>query len=148
MAVTNFYKREDAPLDALEGKKIAVIGYGNQGHAHSLNLRDKGIEVAVAELEGSDNYMLAIEHGFSPIDIKRACEEATLIIVTIPDEIQASVYADYIAPNLEMLNLKMAVVEHLEQPPHVVLYGLLYGIGYTIIILLLTIVIFSKRDLK
>lgn len=54
----------------------------------------------------------------------------------------------YIAPNLEMLNLKMAVVEHLEQPPHFVLYGLLYGIGYTLIILLLTVAIFSKRDLK
>lgn len=54
----------------------------------------------------------------------------------------------YFAPNLEMLNLKMAVVEHLEQPPHAVLYGLFYGIGYTLIILLLTIAIFSKRDLK
>ncbi len=54
----------------------------------------------------------------------------------------------YIVPNLEMLNLKMAVVEHLEQPPHAVLFGLLYGMGYIFLLLLLTIIIFSKRDLK
>ena len=54
----------------------------------------------------------------------------------------------YIIPNLEMLNLKMAVVEHLEQPPYAVLYGLLYGVGYILILLLLTIAVFSKRDLK
>ncbi len=54
----------------------------------------------------------------------------------------------YIVPNLEMLNLKMAVVEHLEQPPHDVLFGLLYGVGYIFLLLLLTVIIFSKRDLK
>ncbi|MBN2030648.1 ABC transporter permease subunit [bacterium] len=54
----------------------------------------------------------------------------------------------YIVPNLEILNLKMAVVEHLEQPPHAVLFGLLYGMGYILLLLLLTIIIFSKRDLK
>jgi ketol-acid reductoisomerase len=54
MAATIYYK-EDAPIDALKGNKVAVIGYGSQGHAHSLNLRDSGIEVAVAELEGTAN---------------------------------------------------------------------------------------------
>ncbi|MHC4571590.1 MAG: ketol-acid reductoisomerase, partial [Planctomycetota bacterium] len=48
------YYEKDAPIDALKGKKVAVIGYGSQGHAHSLNLRESGIEVAVAELEGTD----------------------------------------------------------------------------------------------
>jgi ketol-acid reductoisomerase len=99
MAVTINYK-EDAPIDALKGKKVAVIGYGSQGHAHSLNLRDSGIEVAVAELAGTDNFKLAVEHGFAPTDVKQACEGATLIIVTLPDEIQAKVYADQIGPNL------------------------------------------------
>ncbi len=58
MALTIYYEK-DAPIDALKGKKVAVIGYGSQGHAHSLNLRDSGIEVAVAELPGTDNYKLA-----------------------------------------------------------------------------------------
>ncbi|MHC4073295.1 MAG: ketol-acid reductoisomerase [Planctomycetota bacterium] len=99
MAVTIYYK-EDAPIDALKGKKVAVIGYGSQGHAHSLNLRDSGIEVAAAELEGTANYKLAVEHGLVPTDIKQACEGATLIIVTLPDEIQAKVYAGQIGPCL------------------------------------------------
>ena len=65
MALTIYYEK-DASLVALKGKKVAVIGYGSQGHAHSQNLRDSGIEVAVAELEGTDNFKLAQEHGFSP----------------------------------------------------------------------------------
>jgi ketol-acid reductoisomerase len=99
MALKIHYEK-DAPIDPLKGKKVAVIGYGSQGHAHSLNLRDSGIEVAVAELEGTDNFKLAQEHGFTPVDIKTAINGATLIIVTIPDEIQAKVYAEQIAPNL------------------------------------------------
>ena len=99
MAAKIYYDK-DAPIDALKGKKVTVIGYGSQGHAHSLNLRDSGIEVAVAELEGTDNFKLAIEHGFAPVDVKTAMDGATLIIVTLPDEIQAKVYADAIGPNL------------------------------------------------
>ena len=99
MALKIYYEK-DAPIDALKGKKVAVIGYGSQGHAHSLNLRDSGIEVAVAELEGADNFKLAEEHGFTPGDIKTAMDDSTLIIVTVPDEIQARVYKEQIAPNL------------------------------------------------
>ena len=99
MALKIYYEK-DAPIDALKGKKVAVIGYGSQGHAHSLNLRDSGIEVAVAELEGTDNFKLAEEHGFTPGDIKTAMDGATLIIVTAPDEVQARVYKEQISPNL------------------------------------------------
>jgi ketol-acid reductoisomerase len=99
MAVKIYYEK-DAPIDALKGRKVAVIGYGSQGHAHSLNLRDSGIEVAVAELEGTDNFKLAVEHGFTPGDIKTAMAGATLVIITLPDEVQAKVYKDAIAPNL------------------------------------------------
>jgi len=99
MAAKIYYEK-DAPIDALKGKKVAVIGYGSQGHAHSLNLRDSGIEVAVAELQGTDNFKLAVKHGFAPTNIKSAMDGATLIIVTVPDEMQAKVYAEQIAPNL------------------------------------------------
>ena len=99
MALKIYYEK-DAPIDALKGKKVAVIGYGSQGHAHSLNLRDSGIKVAVAELEGTDNYKLSQEHGFKPVDIKTAMDGATLVIVTVPDEMQAKVYAEQIAPNM------------------------------------------------
>ncbi|HLB74490.1 MAG TPA: hypothetical protein VJJ98_10760, partial [Sedimentisphaerales bacterium] len=99
MAVRMYYE-EDAPIGPLKGKKVAVIGYGSQGHAHSLNLRDSGIKVSVAELKGTDNFKLAIKHGFSPGDIKTAMEGAALIIVTLPDELQAKIYKSQIEPNL------------------------------------------------
>jgi ketol-acid reductoisomerase len=91
----------DCPLDVLVSGKVAVIGYGSQGHAHSQNLRDSKVDVAVAEIEGTDNYRLAQKHGFSPSSIEAACRGATLVIVTVPDEVQAGVYAEQIAPVLE-----------------------------------------------
>jgi ketol-acid reductoisomerase len=99
--MVTIYYEQDAPLDALQSKKVAVIGYGSQGHAHSQNLRDSGIEVAVAELQGTDNYKLAEQHGFEPTDIKTAMEGATLIIITLPDEMQQKIYAEHIKPNLQ-----------------------------------------------
>jgi len=95
------YYEADCPMDVLKSVKVAVIGYGSQGHAHSQNLRDSGIEVAVAEIEGTDNYRLARQHGFSPCSIENACRDAALIIVTVPDEIQAKVYSDRIGPVLK-----------------------------------------------
>ena len=100
MAATIYYE-QDAPIDPLSGKKVAVIGYGSQGHAHSLNLRDSGVTVAVAELEGTPNFKLAVEHGFKPSDIATAVDGAALIIVTLPDEVQGKVYEGSIAPNLK-----------------------------------------------
>jgi ketol-acid reductoisomerase len=100
MALKIYYEA-DAPIDALKGKRVAVIGYGSQGHAHSLNLRDSGIEVAVAELKGTANHKLAVEHGFKPTDIKTAIDGVTLIIVTLPDEVQAKIYKSEIEPNMK-----------------------------------------------
>src|SRR5512136_681904 len=101
MMVAKIYYEQDAPIAPLQGKKVAVIGYGSQGHAHSQNLRDSGIEVGVAELPGTDNYRLAIEHGFKPGDIRTAMNGAALIIVTLPDELQGKIYQTQIAPNLK-----------------------------------------------
>ena len=81
----------------MEGKTIAVIGYGSQGHAHSQNMRDSGLNVIVAELEGTANYNLAKEHGFDPISAAEAVNQGDLIVITLPDEVQAKVYESVIA---------------------------------------------------
>ncbi|MGD0786263.1 MAG: ketol-acid reductoisomerase [Sedimentisphaerales bacterium] len=99
--MAKIYYQKDAPIGPLKGKKVAVIGFGSQGHAHSLNLRDSGIKVAVAELKGTDNYKLAVKYGFKPGDIKTAMNGATLIIITLPDEMQAKIYDTQIKPNLK-----------------------------------------------
>ncbi|HBG27405.1 MAG: ketol-acid reductoisomerase [Planctomycetes bacterium GWF2_41_51] len=99
--MAKIYYQKQAPITPLKGKKVAVVGYGSQGHAHSLNLRDSGIKVAVAELKGTANFKLAQKHGFKPSDIKKAMEDAALIIITLPDEMQAGIYENQIKPNLK-----------------------------------------------
>src|SRR6195952_113345 len=83
---------KDAPLDALKGKNVAIIGFGSQGHAHALNLRDSGVKVVVANRKDSTNGRLAIEHGFEPIGVDDAVKQGDLIVVTLPDEVQPEVY--------------------------------------------------------
>jgi ketol-acid reductoisomerase len=100
MPVTVYYEK-DASLDTLKGKTIAVLGYGSQGHAHSLNLRDSGLKVIVAQRPGSKNYELAKQHGFSPTSVAEAVKAADVILMALPDEIQASVYRNEIQGNLK-----------------------------------------------
>src|SRR5262245_47218433 len=92
---------KDAPLDALKGKTVAVLGFGSQGHAHSLNLRDSGVKVIVANRKDSPNGKLAMEHGFEPMSVEDAVKAGDLIIMTLPDEVQPGVYNKSIAPNLK-----------------------------------------------
>ena len=90
--MAKIYYDKDANLSLIKGRTIGIVGFGSQGHAHSQNLRDSGIKVQVAELPDTDNYKLAIEHGFKPTDIAGAVKNAALIIVTLPDEVQSKVY--------------------------------------------------------
>jgi ketol-acid reductoisomerase len=92
---------QDAPLDALKGKTVAILGFGSQGHAHGQNLRDSGVKVIVANRKDSPNGRLAIQAGFEPMPVEDAVKAADLIIVTLPDEVQPGVYAKSIAPNLK-----------------------------------------------
>lgn len=92
---------QDADLGLFNGKKVAVVGYGSQGHAQAQNLRDSGVEVIVAQRPGSANYDLAVSHGFKPVSVKEAAEIADVIQILLPDEVQASVYKNDIAPNLK-----------------------------------------------
>jgi ketol-acid reductoisomerase len=92
---------KDAPLDALKGKTVAILGYGSQGHAHAQNLRDSGVKVIVANRRDSSNGRLAAEHGFDPMPVDQAVQQGDLVIVTLPDEVQPEVYNKSIGPNLK-----------------------------------------------
>lgn len=100
MAATMYYEK-DADLKYLKGKKIAVIGYGSQGHAHSQNLRDSGCDVIVAEVPGTDNYKIAEEHKFKPVSASEAAAAADLIIFTLPDELHKMVYDNEVAKHMK-----------------------------------------------
>ena len=95
------YYEQDAPIDGLKGKKVAVVGYGSQGHAHSQNSATAGSKWLWPSWKGPTTTSCAQEHGFTPSDIKTAIDGAALIIITLPDEIQAKVYESQIAPNLQ-----------------------------------------------
>src|SRR5262245_34342030 len=87
---------ENAPLEPLKGKTIAVVGFGNQGQAHALNLRDSGLHVIVANRPGSPNGRLARQLGFDPLPIAEAVRQADLIVVALPDEVQPQVFGQSI----------------------------------------------------
>lgn len=98
--MAKMYYDQDADLNLLQGKKIAIIGYGSQGHAHAQNLRDSGLSVIVAQRPGGDNYQAAVNDGFTPMSVADAAKEADLIQILLPDQIQAYVYKNEIAPYL------------------------------------------------
>ena len=91
----------DADMTALAGKKVAIIGYGSQGHAHALNLRDSGVEVVVGLREGSSSVAKAEEQGLEVKSIEQATAEGDIVMVLAPDQVQRTVYAEQIAPNLK-----------------------------------------------
>src|SRR5512142_2042080 len=91
----------DVDKGALRGKKIAIIGYGSQGHAQAQNLRDSGVEVVIGQRPGSANYDKAVEDGFSPVSAKEAAEAADVIQMLIPDHMQAAVYREDVAPSMK-----------------------------------------------
>jgi len=99
MAIKVYYDR-DANKKVLEGKKVAIIGYGSQGHAQAQNLRDSGVEVIVAQRPGSRNYQLAREHGFNPVSAYEASKEADIVQLLVPDQVQREVYYGEIAENM------------------------------------------------
>ena len=91
---------DDADLSIIQGKKVAVIGYGSQGHAHSLNLRDSGVDVRVGLAEGSPSKAKAEAEGLRVLTVADAVKEADLVVILTPDQVQRHVYADHIKPNL------------------------------------------------
>jgi len=100
MAVEIFYD-DDADLSIIQGRKVAVIGYGSQGHAHSLSLRDSGVDVRIGLPEGSKSRAKAEEQGLRVLTPAEASAEADLIMILAPDTKQRHIYEQDIAPNLK-----------------------------------------------
>ena len=92
---------QDVNWEVMKGKKVAIIGYGSQGHAHALNLKDSGIDVVVGLYEGSKSIAKAQAAGLEVKSVPEAVKEADITMILIPDEKQADVYAKEIAPNLK-----------------------------------------------
>lgn len=101
-----FYQ-EDCNLSMLEGKTIAVIGYGSQGHAHALNAKESGCNVIIGLYEGSKSWKRAEEQGFTVYTAAEAAKKADIIMILINDELQADMYKKDIEPNLEPGNMLM-----------------------------------------
>ena len=106
MANRIFYQ-EDCNLGLLDGKTIAIIGYGSQGHAHALNLKESGCNVIVGLYEGSKSWKKAEEQGFKVYTAAEAAKQADIIMILINDEKQADLYKKDIEPNLEAGNMLM-----------------------------------------
>ena len=120
--MANIYYDKDANLDLLKGKKIAIIGYGSQGHAHSLNLKDGGFDVRVGLYKGSKSWGKAQAAGLTVKLAADAAAEADIIMMLVPDNTAARVYKESIAPNLasgKMLMFAHGFVIHYSQvlPP-------------------------------
>ncbi len=101
------YYDDDADLSTLEGKKIAILGYGSQGHAQAQNLRDSGCDVMIGQRRGGPNYELSKSHGFEPVSVAEATKKADIVNLLLPDEVQADIYREHIRDNLQPGNILM-----------------------------------------
>jgi len=99
-----FYDK-DIKIDILKGKKIAIIGYGSQGHAHAQNLRESGMDVIVGELKGSKPWNMAKQKGFDVYPTDEASKMADIIMILVPDDVQRDIFYKYIEPNLKDGNI-------------------------------------------
>ncbi len=99
--MAKLYYDQDADLSLLSGKTVAVIGYGSQGHAHALNLRDSGVSVVVGLHEGSKSRTKAEAEGLTVLSVAEAAQRADVIMMLVPDTMQAQIYTEHIAPHLE-----------------------------------------------
>ncbi len=99
--MSKIYYQSDCDINLLKGKTVAIVGYGSQGHAHALNLRDSGVNVVVGLYEGSKSWAVAEKAGFKVMTAADATKAADIIMILTPDERQAKIYKESILPNLE-----------------------------------------------
>jgi len=107
MSDAKIYYQKDCDLNHLKGKKVAIIGYGSQGHAHALNLHESGVDVIVGLYEGSKSWAKAEKQGMKVFTAAEAAKQADIIMILINDEKQAAMYKKDIEPNLEPGNMLM-----------------------------------------
>ena len=105
--MAKIFYQEDCNLSLLDGKTIAVIGYGSQGHAHALNAKESGCHVIIGLYEGSKSWAKAEAQGFEVYTAAEAAKKADIIMILINDELQAAMYKKDIEPNLEAGNMLM-----------------------------------------
>ena len=98
--MVTIYREQDAKLELLKGKTIAILGYGSQGHAHANNLKESGFNVIVGELPGGENEKKAKEAGFEVSDAASAVKKADVVVMLLPDELQGGIYRAAVGPNL------------------------------------------------
>src|SRR4030042_3880620 len=94
------YYDKDADLGLLKGKKGAILGFGSQGHAQALNLRDSGVDVLVSEVSGTPNYELAVKYGFKPVSAAEAAAQAQVVQILTQDHVQAMLYENDLKPHM------------------------------------------------
>ncbi|HHW50923.1 MAG TPA: ketol-acid reductoisomerase [Pseudoclavibacter sp.] len=99
--MAEIYYDDDADLSIIQSKKVAVIGYGSQGHAHALNLRDSGVDVTIGLKPGSKSIQKAEEAGFTVKTPAEATQGADVVVILAPDQVQRFIYAESIAPNIK-----------------------------------------------
>ncbi len=99
--MAKLYYDQDADLNLLDGKTVAVIGYGSQGHAHALNLKDSGVSVVIGLHEGSKSKAKAEADGLQVFSVAEAASRADIVMMLVPDTKQADIYETSIAPNLK-----------------------------------------------
>src|SRR6202161_3141972 len=99
--MTKTYHDQDADLSLIQGKKVAIVGYGSQGHAHALNLRDSGVDVRVGLPETSKSRAKAEAEGLRVVTPAEAAAEADVIMILAPDTAHRRIYNESIAPHLE-----------------------------------------------
>jgi len=95
------YYDSDADLGVLKGKKVAIIGFGSQGHAQALNLRDSGVDVVVSDVPGTPNYQAAEKYGFQPVSAGDAAAQAAVVQILTQDHVQAKLYENDLKPHMK-----------------------------------------------
>jgi ketol-acid reductoisomerase len=98
--MVTIYREQDAKLELLKGKTIAILGYGSQGHAHANNLKESGFNVIVGEIPGGENEKKAKDAGFEVADAASVVKKADVVVMLLPDELQGGIYRASVGPNL------------------------------------------------
>lgn len=99
--MVQMYHQADAKPDMLKGKTIAILGYGSQGRGQSLNLRDSGMNVVIGLREGGKSWRQAESEGWQPVPFDQAVKDADIVMMLLPDMVQAQIYTDFVAPNIK-----------------------------------------------